>query len=290
MEFRKLEIFSRVAQLKNFSAAARSLHMAQPAVSIAIQKLEQELGLRLLDRSGREVRVTAEGQALLQRADAILQQVEELKSTHTALRDLLQGELSIACPSMLATYLLPDILSRFLTDHPGLQAAVTQAGTTRVQEMLLNDEIEVGVITSSQPDAEDRFDVVPLATQQMVLCVSVYHEWASRKRVSISDLDKTPMVVYESGYYIRSALDRLCQERSVAPIYRMETNFLPLLLSLVKQGIGTTVALAIVAEQEEGLVGVPISPKVSVAMSLAKRRGRPISIANQAFMDWAATG
>jgi len=102
MDLRKLEIFVRVAQLKNFSQAALSLHMAQPAVSIAIRKLEEELEVRLLDRSGRQVRLTAEGENLLQRAEAILQQVAELKDSNSAMRGLLQGELSIACPSMLA--------------------------------------------------------------------------------------------------------------------------------------------------------------------------------------------
>ncbi|MEM8564141.1 MAG: LysR family transcriptional regulator [Pseudomonadota bacterium] len=289
MEFRKLEIFSRVAQLKNFSAAARSLHMAQPAVSIAVQKLEQELGLRLLDRTGREVRLTAEGKTLLLQAQAILQQVEELRSTNTALQGLLQGELSIACPSMLATYLLPDILSRFLHDHPGLQASVTQAGTGRIEEMLLADDIEVGVITSSEPEIDPRLDCVPLVNEQMVLCMSLTHAWANRKQVKISELHETPMVVYESGYFIRSTLDRMCEQQGVAPVYRMQTNFLPLLLSLVKQGLGTTVGLRIMAAEEPGLRGVPISPRVRVSMFLAKRRDRPISIANQAFMDWAAT-
>ncbi len=149
MDLRKLEIFVSVATLGSFSEAARQLHMAQPAVSIAVRKLEDSLAVTLLDRSGRQLQLTAEGEHLLQRARGILQQVDELKASTGALRDLLQGELSIACPSMLATYYLPDLLSGFLSEHPGLTASVTQAGTTRVQQMLLDDEIEIGVITAA---------------------------------------------------------------------------------------------------------------------------------------------
>jgi LysR family cyn operon transcriptional activator len=288
MDLRKLEIFVRVAQLKNFSQAALSLHMAQPAVSIAIRKLEEELGVRLLDRSGRQARLTAEGQNLLYRAEAILQQVAELKDSNSAMKGLLQGELSIACPSMLATYFLPDMLSGFLEEHSGLQASVTQAGTTRVEEMLLADEIEVGVTTSDELSGESRLELVPLVTEQMVLCMAAEHPWSMRRHIKVRELHQTPMVVYESGYFIRSMLDQLCEEQGIAPVYRMQTNFLPLLLSLVKQGLGTTVGLKIVATQERGIVGVPILPRINVKMSLAKRRGRNISIANQAFMDWAA--
>ena len=288
MDLRKLEIFVRVAELKNFSRAALSLHMAQPAVSIAIRKLEEELEVRLLDRSGRQVRLTAEGENLLQRAEAILQQVAELKDSNSAMRGLLQGELSIACPSMLATYFLPDMLSGFLKEHTGLQASVTQAGTARVEEMLLADEIEVGVTTSDHPDSDSRLELVPLVNEQMVLCMADGHPWSGRGHIRIQELHQTPMVVYESGYFIRSTLDQLCEEQGVAPVYRMQTNFLPLLLSLVKQGLGTTVGLKIVAQQEQGIIGIPIQPRINVKMSLAKRRGRSISIANQAFMDWAA--
>jgi DNA-binding transcriptional LysR family regulator len=287
VDLRKLEIFVRVAQLKNFSQAALSLHMAQPAVSIAIRKLEEELGVQVLDRSGRQASLTAEGKNLLLRAESILEQVAELKDSNSAMKGLLQGELSIACPSMLATYFLPDLLSGFLEEHPGLQASVTQAGTTRVEEMLLADEIEVGVTTSEEPNIEPRLELVPLVNEQMVLCMSPDHPWSRRRNIKVAELHETPMVVYESGYFIRSTLDQLCEAQGIAPIYRMQTNFLPLLLSMVKQGLGTTVGLKVVAAQEQGIVGVPLLPQINVRMSLAKRRGRNISIANQAFMDWA---
>lgn len=288
MDLRKLEIFVRVAQLENFSQAATSLHMAQPAVSIAIRKLEEELDTRLLDRSGRQTRLTAEGQNLLQRAQSILQEVEDLKRSTSAMRDLLQGELSIACPSMLATYFLPDLLSGFLSEYPGLQASVTQAGTTRVEQMLLDDEIEIGVTTSRDPASTPELELVPLISEQIVLCMAANHPWAGRRRIHIRDLHDSPMVVYESGYFIRSTLDQLCLEQGVTPEYRMQTNFLPLLTSMVKQGLGTTVGLRVMAEEEPGIVGVPLSPRTEVGMTLAKRRGRSISRANQAFLDWVA--
>jgi DNA-binding transcriptional LysR family regulator len=288
MDLRKLEIFVQVAQLENFTRAASSLHMAQPAVSIAIRKLEEELDTRLFDRSGRRAHLTAEGYNLLQRAESILRDVEDLKHASSAMKNLLQGELSIACPSMLATYFLPDLLSGFLREHPGLQASVTQAGTTRVEQMLMEDEIEIGVTTSHDPGSNPDLDLVPLISQQMVLCMAQDHPWANRRHIRVKDLDGAPMMVYESGYFIRSTLDQLCSEHDVTPDYRMQSNFLPLLTRMVKQGLGTTVGLKVMAEEEAGITGVPLSPRTDVGMALAKRRGRSISRANQAFLDWVA--
>ncbi|MBE9537617.1 MAG: LysR family transcriptional regulator [Proteobacteria bacterium] len=289
MDLRKLEIFIAVAQLKSFSQAALTLHMAQPAVSIAVRKLEESLNTYLFDRSGRKVELTAEGHNLLGRAQHILAEVEDLGRSVGAMNDLLQGELGIACPSMLATYFLPELLSEFLTTHPGLKASVTQAGTTRVEQMLLDDEIELGVTTfQDSPNLAD-LELVPLLKEQMVLCVSSDHLWSQRRRINISDLQDSPMVVYESGYFIRSKLDQLCAERAVQPDFRMQSNFLPLLLKMVKQGTGSTVGLKIMSDEEPGIVGIPLSPRTDVSMALAKRRGRTISRANQAFLDWAAT-
>lgn len=285
MDLRKLQIFAVVAKNGSFSAGADELHMAQPAVSIAVRKLEESLGVTLFDRSGRAIALTAEGQQLLGRAQSILQQVQDLAESAGDLSGLLRGELSISCPSMLATYFLPDLLSGFLTEHSGLTASVTQAGTTEIEDRLLRDDIELGVTTASGSGELER---LPLINEQMVVCVAQSHPWARRRYLGIEDLQATPMVVYESGYFIRAQLDRLCHASAVEPELRMQSNFLPLLVRMVKQGIGVTVGLRTMADQEPDIVGIPISPRVDVPMALAKRRGRTISRANQAFLDWVA--
>jgi DNA-binding transcriptional LysR family regulator len=131
-------------------------------------------------------------------------------------------------------------------------------------------------------------ELLPLVSEQMVVCVATDHPWARRRHLSVRDLHQSPMVVYESGYFIRARLDQLCAEQDVTPDFRMQSNFLPLPIRMVKQGLGATVGLKIMAEQEAGIVGIPFSPRSEVRMSLAKRRGRAISRANQAFLDWAA--
>ena len=166
---------------------------------------------------------------LLHKAQGILTDVDNLTSTLGAMSALEQGQLTIACPSMLATYFLPNLLSGFLTSYPGLKASVTQAGTTRVEQMLLADEIEIGVTTSLDSPAEGELEIIPLIHEQMVLCVADNHPWATRTEIKIEELDGLPMVVYESGYFIRKRLDQLCAAAGVEPDYRMQTNFLPLL-------------------------------------------------------------
>jgi DNA-binding transcriptional LysR family regulator len=286
MDLRKLEIFCAVAEQQSFSRAAASLHMAQPAVSIAVRRLEQELDCTLFERVGRRVRLTAEGGALQRQAADLIARAEEIKASFSGFGRLEAGQLSIACPSMLATYYLPVLLRDFLVNYPGLQASITQAGTSHIRRMLLEDEIEAGVITA-QPGGEDsELELLPLVGERVVVCVSARHPWSKRRYLNLGQLDGEPMVVYESGYFIREQFSALCRGHGVTPELRMQTNFLPLINEMVKAGIGVGIGLKMMADQEPGIVGIPLRPAIEIDLALAKRKGRRISLANQAFMDW----
>jgi len=288
MDLRKLEIFACVAQLQSFSKAAQKLHMAQPAVSIAVRKLEEELNHQLLERSQRSVRLTSQGQMALKKAQEILQQVGELKDSMNELDNLLRGELSIACPSMLATYYFPELLGRFLGQHPGLTASIIQSGTPNIETMLLQDEVELGVITVQ--GKHEGLDVIPLIKQQVVVCVGEQHPLKDRKRINIKQLNHASMVLYQEDYFIRQKLDNLCKQENVTLDIRMQSNFLPLLTNMVKNNLGATVGLEMMANQEAGIYGIQLQPKMEIQMAVARRKGRTISRANQAFLDWLTGG
>ncbi len=284
MDIRKLEIFAAVARHKNFSRAAEELHMAQPAVSIAVRKLEEELENPLLERTGRDLRLTAEGKETLQRAKDILVQVSELKLHIQDMNELTTGQLIIACPSILATYYLPDLLSDFLQLHPGVKASVIQAGTKSIEKMLLDDEIEIGVIIVDDAPAE--LEITPLISEHLVVCVDNRHHWAKRKSIPVKALEGEVMALYKTDYYVRQQLDRLCEQHQVTPNIRLETNFLPLISRAIKQRLGISVALSMMGEQEPGIKGVSLNPQVNFQMGVAMRSGRPISRVNRAFLEW----
>ncbi len=284
MDLRKLEIFACVAEQQSFSAAAKQLHMAQPAVSIAVRKLEEELNSQLLERTHRTIRLTIEGEAALKKAKDILAQVSDFKNSMSEYHDLLRGELSIACPSMLATYYFPDLLERFLTEHSGLTASIIQSGTQRIETMLLADEIELGVI--SVQGTHEGLEMIPLIKEKIVLCVGEQHPLKERKRVSIELLNQAPMVLYQQDYFIRQKLDQVCEQHRVSPDIRLQTNFLPLLTRMVKHNLGASVGLEMMAKQEPGVIGIQLQPKMEVQMAVAWKKGRSISRANQAFINW----
>ncbi|CAH0992337.1 HTH-type transcriptional regulator CynR [Sinobacterium norvegicum] len=287
MDLRKLEIFLAVAKQQSFSRAGEQLHMAQPAVSIAIKKLEEEFGVTLIERQNRQIRLTKEGRQTQQLAEELLLKAKLLSQSISDMGDLTRGEIAISCPSMVATYLLPSVLTRFLAAYPGLTAEVTQAGTSLIEQQLLREEIELGVITIGEHS--DELELTALIDEQVILLVNQKHRWAGQKKLQISQLDSAAMVLYENDYYIRRAFDKLCQKHQVYPDIRMQTNFLPLINEMVKSGLGATIGLSVMAQQEQQLVPIALEPKIGLRMAVAKKKNRVISKANQTLLAWLAS-
>ncbi len=283
MDIRKLEIFAAVARLGSITAASRQLHMAQPAVSIAIQKLEHQLGCTLLYRDRKGVRLTAEGQLALTQAERVLAEMGAFSNLMSQARALVTGTLTLSCPAMLANYVLPELLAPFLAAHPGLTASVQQAGTRAIAEGLHSGEIELGVV--SGPPAEE-LDSLTLLQTDMVLLVPEAHPLARASAVSVHALSGQPMVVYQREYHLRQRLDRLCRAHQVTPDIKLETNFLPLIARMVREGVGLGVGLASMAIQEPGIKGVSLVEETPFSLSLAWLSRRPLSRASHAFIHY----
>ncbi|MBY6186752.1 LysR family transcriptional regulator [Marinobacter hydrocarbonoclasticus] len=286
MDIRKLEIFSTVARLGSITAAAKQLHMAQPAVSIAIQKLEHQLGCALLHRDRKGVRLTAEGQLALSQAERVLSEMGAFTELMTQAKALMTGTVTLSCPAMLANYVLPDLLAPFLARYPGLTASVQQAGTQAIAQGLLGGEVELGVV-SEAPPAE--LDHLSLLRTNMVLLVPESHPMAQQQRVSVHALQGVPMVVYQREYHLRQRLDRLCRSHEVRPDIKLETNFLPLIARMVREGVGIGIGLEAMALQEPGIKGVSLAEETPFELALAWLAKRPLSRANQAFLDYLKT-
>ncbi len=286
MDLKRLKVFVTVVEQGGFSAAARVLHMAQPAVSIAIMKLEEELGVSLFDPAVNRRQLTHEGEHLLQHATHVLREVEVLQEELNGLRGMLVGQLSLACPSILATYFLPGLLGMFMTEHPQLTASISQYGTKDIEQNLRGRMIDLGVIVGELPENHSELEVVPLIQQRLCLAVNEKHKFAHRSYVRYTDVHRLPMFIYESGYYIRDAFMHECNLAGAEPDLRLQANFLPLLLQMVRDGGGATLGLELMRERETDLRLLPLVPATKVQLMLAKPKNKTLSVTNQAFFDW----
>ncbi len=146
MDVRQLRFFVEIVRHSNFTKAAEQLHIAQPAVSMAIKKLEEELDLVLFNRQEKRISLTAEGEIFLRHAQRILEQVKAAETEMAELHGLEKGEVRVGIPPMLSAYFFPTIIRDFVRRFPNLHLSVLGEGAWRIQQMIGDGELDMGVI------------------------------------------------------------------------------------------------------------------------------------------------
>ncbi|KXX63964.1 LysR family transcriptional regulator [Marichromatium gracile] len=286
MDLKQLRYFLAVVEAGGFTAAAARLGIAQPALSIAIRKLERTLDLELLHRGTRRVTPTSEGEVLAGHARALLERAEAAELQMRELRGLLKGEVRIGLPSILGSYFFPPLLMAFKHRHPGLRLSVQEAGTRSLLSMIRAGVLDLGVVTS---DAElDGLETHPFLREEVVVHVGRSHPLAEVECIDFATLFEHDLVVARSGYFLREFIDRHAAALEVEPRIAFETNLIPLAETIVRQGFGITCVLRMVSEQtrDPGLVAIPFATPVHLDFSLAWQSGGYLSRADRAFLDF----
>lgn len=286
MNVRQLQIFSEVAKHLSFSRAARSIRIAQPAISIAIKKLERELDTILFNRDARNISLTPEGAALLKHAAKILAQVSEARLEMLELKGLEKGDVSIAVPAMHGAYFFPDIVSAFMDKYPNIRIHAKEEGIQEIEQDLLSGAVDLGLVVAGQTSGE--IELEPLGDEEMVACVPPHHPRLKGPTVTIAQVLREPLIALRSGYFLRDMIDRTGEELEIRPNVVFDTNLFipPLFKKLVRDGRGIGICLRLFLHGERELKGLSFDPPVHLRMGIAWKKGRYLSAANRAFVDF----
>jgi DNA-binding transcriptional LysR family regulator len=195
MNLEYLKTYIEVVRLGSFSEVAKRLGLSQPAVSFQIQKLERDLGVRLIDRSQRQVTMTEAGKRLLDFARSIEGEWEQLKSDIDRLREEVTGELAVAASTIPGEFLLPRTLGEFRALHPGVTARMAISDSLTVIGGVSEGAYDVG-FCGVAPESGDLESVV-VASDELVLIVFPEHPFAARGDILVADLEGEPLIFRE---------------------------------------------------------------------------------------------
>ncbi len=210
MDARQLEIFVKGAELGSFSRAAEALFLTQPTVSERIRGLEEELGVRLLDRLGRGAAPTKGGQLLLGYARRILELHREARQAVDQFQGRMSGELVIAASTIPGEYVLPAFIGRFKEKYPDISISLLIGDTQRVVEWVLEGRGELAV-AGAQIDQRS-LEYRELMPDELVLVVAAAHPWHGKKTATLEEVRAEPLIVRERGSGSRYALERALAE------------------------------------------------------------------------------
>ncbi|VVN88325.1 HTH-type transcriptional regulator GltC [Pseudomonas fluorescens] len=284
MTLTQLEIFSLVAELHGFTAAANRLGISQSAVSHALKSLELELGVELLRRHQSQVELSDIGQQLLLRARAMLGLANTLRQEAADARGMKRGTLRIGSFGPTSSIkLLPLILQQYRAAHPGIEVHIDEGPDRQVLQWLEERRIDIGFVVLP----EERFDTVALIEDQMVALLPAAHPLAVHDSLSLKDLCDFPFVLTEAGS--SELVSRLFTVARLTPNIRYRCSQLISTLDVVARGDGVTIVAegSLPNQIDRRCVKKPLSPAVLRQVGLAVLDRRQASPATLAFISLA---
>jgi DNA-binding transcriptional LysR family regulator len=200
MTLDQLRIFLAVAQHLHFTRAAEELYITQPAISAAIQNLEHDYGVKLFDRIGRHVEITAAGQMLQEEAQKILDQVALTERGLRELNNLQRGELKLGSSLTIGNYWLPSKLSQFKQQYPGISVNCTLGNTEAICVGTATGLFDLGLIEGEvKPTLKSSLEQEVVASDRLVIVVGKSHPWFDRPVVTLAELQTADWVMREPG-------------------------------------------------------------------------------------------
>jgi DNA-binding transcriptional LysR family regulator len=286
INLRQVRSFVAVAQLKSFTRAATLLHLSQPALTVQIRRLEDALGVRLLDRNTRAVDLTRVGrdlmpvfQRLLRELDAVILDTRDLAAKR-------RGIVRIPSLPSFAAGVLPEVIARFRKQHPRVSFQIRDAIANRVLAYVRDEDVDIGVIGGEVPDAE--IEVVYSMQDRMHVVFPAGHPLQRVRTVTFEAVADYPLVLMDPDTSVRQLVDAACMDIKRMTIPACEATYMMTAVGMVRAGLGIAILPASAPEirTEPGLRSRPIDgPRFARTIAIIKKSGRTLPPATASSLE-----
>lgn len=287
MDLRQMEYFQMVCRLNNLTRAAERLHVAQPAISVAMQKLEEELGVQLFSRSQKQFSLTTEGQVFLARVEDILSRTQDAILEMHEYRELRKGTIKLGVPPMIGSYLFPHIFAGFKQVYPSLDLSVIEEGSLAIRGMLERDELDLGIVITCHMSPLLQSELI--TSGEILLCLSPFHPLAGVEKVDFAQLRQEPFILLKEDTYHRQVILQQCKRHNFEPNIILASSQIDTIRGLVARGVGISFLFDVVARKDPQIQCVPLVEPLCIEIGLAWKKDRYLSKASQAFLDYMST-
>jgi LysR family transcriptional regulator, transcription activator of glutamate synthase operon len=287
MDIRQLEIFVACAHRASFTHAAQELGIAQPAVSQAIARLEDDLGVSLFDRRGRDVRLTEEGGQLLPYARSVLKEMEAARRMMEHVRTRKNARLRVGVTPTVATHLLPRVLAALRQDHPHIDVILRESGNATLLSMIERGLVDLGIIVVA---AEHPTIVIePLFTEPLLLAVAEHSALAAKAHgapISLALAKDERFILYRASYHLRAATIEGCRRAQFAPQVALEGGEMETVLRMVEAGLGVSLVPRLAFQSARpGVAALAVSdPPLQRTLGIARRHEDGLTPTAEAFL------
>lgn len=289
MELRQLRYLIALAEEGNFTRAAAGEHIAQPALSQQIRRLEDELGLALVERTTRRVALTEAGGLLVVRARRIMAELEAADAELQALRGMHTGHVSVGAMHTMGPVDLSLVLALFRERHPNVHFTVREQSSEEMAEMLRVDELDLAFLSVTERIESHGLALHQLVSEELVVLLPRQHRLAHRSRLRMAELAGERFISFRAGARLRELLVGAGREAGFEPEVTLESNESQRVRRLVARGLGVAILPRSDAEGPGADVAVAAlsAPALSRDITLAWREGRRLTPAAAEFLELA---
>ena len=288
MDFDQLETFLAVARLSSFSRAAERRFRTQPAISAQIRALEEEVGAKLLDRSGGKVSITSSGKIFFKFAEDSLHARKSALAAIGETERVPRGEIVVGANEGTCLHILPEVFAQFKSRFPDVAINIKRADYAKILESISDNSVDFGIV--SLPVHDSRLTVVPIHRDELIIITPLQHPLAKGKKATVADVAHYRLVVPKAGH-TRDSIESLFAERRLKLRIAMELDSSELLKRFVAADVGIGfIARSHVHEDVQARVLAAITiadAQVRRDLALVFRKDKALSRAAIAFMDTA---
>lgn len=284
---RQLRVFQSVALHSSFTRAGDQIGLTQPAVSRCVTELEQHLGIKLLDRTTREVVLTEAGRSLAVRLARVLEDLDTVLLDVRGLATQRQGRVRVASSPTLSANLLPECIARCRQEHPKLDLLLLDRMQHDALASVLSGEVDFGVVIEPEPGRSDELHAEPILSEPFCLVCPPTHRLARQRSVRWAALAGEPLVLLDHASGSRRLIDDALRQHGVQAPVAQEVGHVTTIFRMLDAGLGISVVptLALPPAGLQGLEVRPLTPRVERAIVLVRRANR--ALAPVAELAWA---
>lgn len=281
MELLQLRYFQTVARTEHMTKAAQELHIAQPALSKTISRLEADVGAPLFDRHGGRIRLNTFGKLYLDKVERALRLLEEGQKEINELAGLEHGSIHLATSTLDP---LSEPLSRFLAEHPDVNFQISQAGTDEMMKMMELGEVDLCFTSMDLEQSE--WSQVTVLREDVYLAVPQGHRLAVHSSINLNELENEAFIGYKENFIFQQMNDKFLKEAGITPRYVCRVDDPPAIASLVRAGLGVAL-FGCLHVQDANLKLLPIAqPECQRHYRIIWHEKRYLSLAARKFRDF----
>lgn len=292
MDIRHLEYFVEVARERSFTKAAHNLHITQPTVSKMIKGLEEELGVTLFHRTGKQNELTDAGQAILNQSQHIIGSFRHLTNELGEVMKLKKGKIRIGLPPTAGSVFFPTIIGSFKKQYPEIEINLFEIGSKKVEIGVESSTLDIG-ITCTPPNNHDAFESISLITDPLLLAVPASHRLANESIVSIGDLVHENFVMYPEDFSLYEKIKEQCSAHGFQPNMICQSSQWNFLCGMIEAELGIAILPKIICETLDParVVSIPLlesNTTLNWHLSLIWKKNAYLSYAAKKWADFCS--